>query len=326
MRFLKDMIAKKASLAEAEYYADPDVDEADHLGWADADDDASFADELMPTEAPVRPEASMPVASAPIQSDALLPDLPPDDPEEPDQDDMDVKIWEMFNEEDDQDEDEDKPDIPDVPVAEDDGDSTGDLAREALKSMIGAPPVVEKSSPPVPTAPKASPAAQDAQPAARAGRVKTRMLGFHSPEKVVPQVFDRAKTKDNSAEGRFPVGWLVLIEGPGRGTSFPLHCGVSTIGRGTDQKVCLDFGDNSISRDSHAVLAYDDDSNAFYVGHTGKANLVRLNGRPVLATEEIANFDLIRIGETTLRFVGFCGPEFAWDMTDDEEIAHAQAS
>ena len=55
---------------------------------------------------------------------------------------------------------------------------------------------------------------------------------------------------------------------------------------------------------------------AFFLGHGGKANLVRLNGRPVLSTEEIRSENTIRIGETTLRFVALCGRDFSWEMPD----------
>ena len=41
--------------------------------------------------------------------------------------------------------------------------------------------------------------------------------------------------------------------------------------------------------------------------------MVRLNGRPVLSTEELTHGDIIRIGETTLRFVALCGTDFTWD-------------
>ncbi len=328
MKFLKDMIAKKMSAIELDERAEEEWDDQDYADWEHVEDDDAVAEELL-DEAPDPEEETEAVAFEPSE-DALddpdLSEMPEEDAEEPDQDDTTMKIWEMFNEE----EDEAERDTPaaEAPVdADPDPESSSDLAREALKTMIGPPPVLEKVAIPSALTAKKAAAAQDAQPAERAGRVKTRMLGFHTPDNTAQQVFDRAKTRDAKDNGRFPVGWLVVIEGPGRGTPFALHYGVSNIGRAADQTVSLRFGDNSISRESHAVLAYDEDSNTFYIGHTGKANLVRLNGRPVLSTEEIANFDLIRIGETTLRFVGFCGPEFAWDMTDDEEdVVHAQAS
>jgi hypothetical protein len=148
----------------------------------------------------------------------------------------------------------------------------------------------------------------------RAGRVKTRLLGFDQNLGTDP--FETGEAAPAAAVVRFPVGWIVVVEGPGRGASFTLFNGVSAIGRGDDQPVKLDFGDSSISRTNHAVLAYDNEQRKFFLGHGGKANIVRLNGKPVLSTEELAHNDMIRIGETTLRFLALCGADFDWS---DEE-------
>ena len=150
--------------------------------------------------------------------------------------------------------------------------------------------------------------------ARRAGRVKTRLLGFDQTVGTDP--FETGEAAPAAAVVRFPVGWIVVVEGPGRGASFTLFNGVSAIGRGDDQPVKLDFGDTSISRTNHAVVAYDNEQRKFFLGHGGKANIVRLNGKPVLSTEELAHNDMIRIGETTLRFLALCGAEFDWS---DEE-------
>ncbi|MGC9419080.1 MAG: FHA domain-containing protein, partial [Rhodovulum sp.] len=150
--------------------------------------------------------------------------------------------------------------------------------------------------------------------AARAGRAKTRLLGFGQPADAAADPFARDEPPAPAEPSRpdFPVGWLVVVEGPGRGAHFTLFNGVSQIGRGADQTVRLDFGDTSISRSGHALLAYDDEQGKFFLGSGGKVNIVRLNGQPLLSTEELANDDTIRIGETTLRFVAFCGPDFTW--------------
>jgi hypothetical protein len=148
----------------------------------------------------------------------------------------------------------------------------------------------------------------------RAGRVKTRLLGFDQSQATDP--FESGQAAPAAAVIRFPVGWIVVVQGPGRGASFTLFNGVSAIGRGDDQPVKLDFGDTSISRTNHAVVAYDNEQRKFFLGHGGKANIVRLNGRPVLSTEELAHNDIIRIGETTLRFLALCGADFDW--SDDE--------
>lgn len=153
----------------------------------------------------------------------------------------------------------------------------------------------------------------------RAGRVKTRLLGFEQSQGAGIDLFDPAQKAGKSADAKFPVGWIVVIDGPGRGSSFSIFNGVSQIGRGEDQPVKLDFGDNSISRSNHAAVAYDSEQCAFFLGHGGKANLVRLNDKPVLSTEELASNDLIRIGETTLKFIALCGTDFDWERDAQED-------
>ena len=106
---------------------------------------------------------------------------------------------------------------------------------------------------------------------------------------------------------------MVVIRGPGRGASIPIQAGASQIGRGEDQAIQLDFGDTTISRENHAAIAFDPEETTFFIGHGGKSNLVRLNGKPLLSTEQLKNGDEVKIGETTLRLVALCGESFSWD-------------
>jgi hypothetical protein len=185
------------------------------------------------------------------------------------------------------------------------------VARDSFVAREPAPqPEVADDIPALVQVPGAAGAARPA--ARRAGRVKTRLLGFDSSLGMGTDPFESGQAAPTAAVVRFPVGWIVVMGGPGRGASFTLFNGVSAIGRGDDQPVKLDFGDNSISRTNHAVVAYDDEQRKFFLGHGGKANIVRLNGKPVLSTEELAHNDIIRIGETTLRFLALCGPDFDW--------------
>jgi hypothetical protein len=147
----------------------------------------------------------------------------------------------------------------------------------------------------------------------RVGRVKTRLLGFDHGLGLTVDPIEAAKAIAPSVQGRFPVGWIVVVHGPGRGAFFAVYNGVSQIGRGEDQAIKLDFGDSSISRSNHAAIAYDDESNGFFLGHGGKTNIVRLNDRPVISTEPMQHHDRIRIGETTLLFVALCAGGFRWD-------------
>lgn len=153
----------------------------------------------------------------------------------------------------------------------------------------------------------------DAAVPRRTARVKTRLLGIDHSNGTVEPIGPAAGARIGPVP--FAVGWLVVVAGHGRGESFALRPGVSSIGRGEGQSVCLDFGDTAISRENHALIAYDDESRRFYIGHSGKPNLVRLNGRPVLSTEEVGHGDRIRLGETTLMLVALCGPDFTWSET-----------
>lgn len=185
------------------------------------------------------------------------------------------------------------------------------------------PPAPQQEEEPAAAAPIDVPAPSMGRGASRAGRVKTRLLGFSPAQAPGSDPFSRSTEEAAPGYTQFPVGWLAVVKGPGRGAAFTLFSGVTVIGRGEDQTVRLDFGDNSISRDNHAAIAYDPEQKAFYIGHGGKANLVRRNGRPVLSTEELAAGDEIRIGETTLRFVPLCGASFGWDQPQQDDGSHA---
>lgn len=108
------------------------------------------------------------------------------------------------------------------------------------------------------------------------------------------------------------VGWVVVVKGPGRGGFRPVFVGMNSIGRAPSQRICLDFGDDTISREEHAFITYDDEQRRYWVQHGGKSNVVRHGSEPLLAPAELKANDLVRIGKTTLRFYPCCGPEFSW--------------
>jgi len=108
------------------------------------------------------------------------------------------------------------------------------------------------------------------------------------------------------------VGWLVIVEGPGMGTSLRLGMGQNSIGRGDDVRVRINFGDSHISRASHAVVTYDPKGNQFYVHQGFGTNLTYVEDNPVLSPTVLMPGAKITMGETTLRFVAFCDDTFTW--------------
>ena len=110
-----------------------------------------------------------------------------------------------------------------------------------------------------------------------------------------------------------PVGWLVVVEGPGKGSVATLGMGVNTIGRDPSERVSLDYGDTMISRNNHATVTYDPRGRKFYLQHGGGKNLTYVNDEPVLTPRALAPLTQMQMGDTVLRFMPLCSAEFSWD-------------
>lgn len=106
-------------------------------------------------------------------------------------------------------------------------------------------------------------------------------------------------------------GWLVCIDGPEKGMDYRLHDEYNYIGRSATNDVCI-AGDNAISRERHAVIAYDSRDKAFFFAPMTGGSIVRLNGRAVLTNMVLTRGDKIEIGKSTLLFVPLCGDDFEW--------------
>ena len=109
-----------------------------------------------------------------------------------------------------------------------------------------------------------------------------------------------------------PVGWLVVVQGPGQGNVMTIGNGMNTIGRDSGERICLDFGDTLISRQRHALITYDPKGKKFYVQQGDGTNLTYIGDTPVLTPTELEEFSFIQMGETVLLFVPLCGERFDW--------------
>ena len=109
-----------------------------------------------------------------------------------------------------------------------------------------------------------------------------------------------------------PVGWLVVVQGPGQGNVVTIGNGVNTIGRDHTERICLDFGDTLISHHRHALITYDPKGRKFYVQQGDGKNLTYIGDAPVLVPTELEGFSIIQMGETVLLFVPLCGERFDW--------------
>lgn len=118
---------------------------------------------------------------------------------------------------------------------------------------------------------------------------------------------------DAKKKPRMPVvGWLACIDGPAKGSDYRLHSQYNYIGRALHMDVCIS-GDNSISAEKAATLAYDNVNKKFFFGPGLGLNLVRVNGAALLTPTELHAYDELTIGMTKLLFIPLCGERFDWD-------------
>ena len=164
------------------------------------------------------------------------------------------------------------------------------------------------------------PAPQGGEEPAAAGQQQGESRSKGSEEEKTRLVGGRRTDEEHTEADRAMddpvVGWLVVVEGPGKGQAMQLGYGSNPLGRGATDRVKLDFGDDQISRNGHAVVTYDPRGRKFYLQHGGGTNLTYLGDQPVLAPAELSALSHISIGNTILRFVPLCGAEFDWQDTE----------
>ena len=107
------------------------------------------------------------------------------------------------------------------------------------------------------------------------------------------------------------VGWLVCIDGEDKGKDYRIEAKNNTIGRSEKMDICIK-GDNTISRENHARLAYDVKHNAFHLIPAESTNSIYVNDEPTYVPTKLNAFDMIELGESKFLFVPLCGEKFNW--------------
>lgn len=143
-----------------------------------------------------------------------------------------------------------------------------------------------------------------------------RRIGGNADPFSVETMIGGERADGSSAEP--VVGWLVCIDGPVRGVDFRIHAGYNYIGREAGDIHIR--GDQQISRQNHAMIAYDSSEQTYFVGPAAGRNLIKVNGKTVLNAMEIRSYDIISIGTTRLIFVALCGEKFKWDQAEGGDV------
>ena len=105
------------------------------------------------------------------------------------------------------------------------------------------------------------------------------------------------------------------MEGPGAGSAHAICEGTNSLGSAASADIKLAFGDKAIAEDQAAIV-YDQRSRMFVIRPGSGRDLTYVGGAPLLNMVTIESGQDIAIGETHLKLVPFCGPDFDWSDLD----------
>lgn len=112
-------------------------------------------------------------------------------------------------------------------------------------------------------------------------------------------------------ETRLLAGWLVEVTGPSKGRDHRLYYGWNRIGTAKGMDIVISDGKKD-SEAMQAAIAFDKRSEKTYLVN-GEKSLTYLNDRPLSKSEELAEGDVIKIGEQQFIFIPFCKGGRTWE-------------
>ena len=156
----------------------------------------------------------------------------------------------------------------------------------------------------------AQPAASKPQSFSATQPVNNPHMSQSNSEPFSPTVSIMQAESGDASQTEPVVGWLVCVEGAMRGNDYRIRAGYNYIGREIGDIHIR--GDQTISRQRHAKIAYDAETHQYFFGPDEGRNLLRVNGKTIMVPVELHNYDILTVGQTKLMFVGLCGEHFSW--------------
>ena len=104
----------------------------------------------------------------------------------------------------------------------------------------------------------------------------------------------------------------LLVSGGGRLMAVPVVDDAGTL-----LDIVLE-ADSQSSRCCQIIVTYDSDKRAFYADMGETRELSYINGQVLLMRLELQNRDILQVGDIKLMFIPLCGPDFAWQETENK--------
>lgn len=121
----------------------------------------------------------------------------------------------------------------------------------------------------------------------------------------------RPAAVDAAAPAGPVTGWLVVLDGAAKGRDLRLGVGRSFLGLDADGMPVTLSADAPLGA-RQAVIAYDEEKNAFTMLPGSSQELCYLDGNAVLEAAPLIGGETLRLGSAALKFVPFCGADFHW--------------
>ena len=118
-----------------------------------------------------------------------------------------------------------------------------------------------------------------------------------------------------------PVGWLVCIEGPDFGKSYPLKEGRNSVGRSDSGSMDVELNDQEIHRGQPAWIEYREETREFAVsaGEGGQRVWAYVNGELLLTSLVMRKNDVLEVEGTRLMLIPCCDGAFSWRACKTKE-------
>lgn len=174
--------------------------------------------------------------------------------------------------------------------------------RPALVKQAPLTPVIV---PPIPSVSSSSGPA-----AAAAPRRGDTAAGLAAAAQPMERTVAASGLKVDAQAKRYVVGWLVGLNGPTRGESFPVRMGRNIIGR--DRRSDIVITDDQASS-HHADLVFRPEEKRFILMDHNSTNGTYVNEREIEPRRDLAGEDIIRIGSHRFLFTPLCHDGFHWD-------------
>jgi len=107
------------------------------------------------------------------------------------------------------------------------------------------------------------------------------------------------------------VAWLVCVQGKDKGQDYRIRSDRNFIGRDSSMDICI-RGDETISREKHAVISYNPKKYHFRLAPGDGHNNIYLNDEVVDMSVLLAAYDVLEMGQSKFVFVPLCGEQFHW--------------